>query len=170
MCSNTSKTHRVYLQLVFALQHWHALYIVFKVLCQMESVHSNKTRRQTDSDINACDWEIESGHVVNLAYSAIKRDEAKVIKMPSLIEFLKSRPFLSVNIVSIYGPCYDSLSRKKKSDPAAFQSREQVLKRWTACSDLRSSPTASYRGLLCIYPQRKLFKIRFKHLIPSCAV
>lgn len=31
-----------------------------------------KQGRQTDSDINACDREIESSHVVNLTYSAIK--------------------------------------------------------------------------------------------------
>lgn len=45
------------------------------------------------ADINACDWEIESSRVVNLNIQCSKRDEAKVIKMPGLIEFLKTRLF-----------------------------------------------------------------------------
>lgn len=50
------------------------LKMVFKVLRGMESVrlHKRKKRRQTEADINACDWEIEKGQVVNLAYSSIK--------------------------------------------------------------------------------------------------
>ena len=73
MCGNTSKTPPVYFQRVSPPLYWHALYIVFKVLCQMASVCWNKTRRQTDSeDISARDWEIESSHVVNLTYSAVK--------------------------------------------------------------------------------------------------
>lgn len=49
MCVAIPVNPPVYFQLVFALLYWHALYIVFKVLCQMASVCWNKTGRQADS-------------------------------------------------------------------------------------------------------------------------
>lgn len=111
MCSNTSKTQSVYFQLVLVLLYWHALYIVFKVLCQWCLCAQIKQGATQTLILMHVGNREQPRCKCNVQCS--KRDEAEVINISGTRRVSENQALLSVNIVSIYGPRYDSLSRKK---------------------------------------------------------